>query len=813
MQPLYFWGKNREGAEDEPAALARIPVEHRTLKEGKMDRITRRANRSTLPTLFATLSMVAIALAVIARPAGTARAEGSDGITIPEAVAQAAESGHPVLATAETTESSSVVANPDGTLTATLGAGPLQEPDPDSPTGWSPIDLTLEHAGGAYAPAVSAADTTFSDGGSGDLATLQEGSTSYAEGWNAALPAPSVSGDTATYPNVRPNVDLMLTAQTSGFEQRFVVKAPPSQPPVLDVPLSLEGLSATVDDTGSLIVTDVHGETVATAGTAVMFGAALDAAGEPLVSAVVDTEVVSTQDGPVFRISPDMAFFSEPGLTYPVTIDPSPNLDVTYDTYVRQSTPTTSHMTDDVLKVGTNDGSDKYRALLEFTGVADLVTNPIEVSSATLNLFQIDAKSCTATEVDVYDATSNWITVTPVTWNSKPSAGTLYASASAAHGKPNSSCSSSGMVNISTGGADGHTLADLVQAWADGTIANDGVIVQAASESNSDYWKKFRSADAGSNTPTLSVTYTESPLVCPPPSSDVILGDVRDTVCATQRTADSYISGGVAWTTGSETVDGITATYKEIPLVAGDETGDSESDHDTLVTSDGTGEYPAGSLFPNFPGEAGYDSSMPTGFLVEPDSDTAPDAVSGLTAISGSKRCGQVSSNSDNSNSGTAAFYATCSNRYKPNNPPGGSTIYRVVWFQSGSAHGGDWLHHLMTASARDHVLASYGLDVWSPDDSQPYSDPTTITATLSADIPGGSASISQTFRVYPDKFGVQYLSIPGSRYYYGWDGDKGCGGGSCQYIGIHGGFQFSYIGTYPDYNQWVHISWSAWDE
>ena len=369
------------------------------------------ARRRTLTALLGTVSVLALTLAVINRPDVPARADEGKSVSIAEAVAQAAESGQPVLATAETTESSSVVANPDGTLTATLGAGPLQEPDPESETGWSPIDLTLEHTGGTYAPAVSAADTAFSDGGSGDLATLDDGARTYTESWDGSLPTPAVSGDTATYANVLPNVDLVLHAQTSGFEQSFVLQTAPTQPLVLDVPLSLEGLSAAVDENGGLIVTHVHGKVVATAGTAVMFGAVTDPSGEPSISAMVDTAIVSTQDGPVFRITPDPAFFANPGLIYPVTIDPSPNLDVTTDTYVKESTSSTSYLTDNVLKVGSNNGTDKMRALLKFPAVGTTLTSAgdgVTVQSATLNLYQIDANSCTATEVDVYDSTSSW---------------------------------------------------------------------------------------------------------------------------------------------------------------------------------------------------------------------------------------------------------------------------------------------------------------------------------------------------------------------------------------------------------------------
>jgi hypothetical protein len=462
--------------------------------------------RRSLPSataLVTVLALLALGLVVLPHAVTPARADDSE-VTIQEAAVQAAESGHPVLATAATTESSTITANPDGTLTGKLGAGPMQEPDSESPTGWSAINLTLEHADGTYAPAVSAADTKFSDGGAGALAIISEGTTIYTENWDGSLPTPSVSGDTAIYANVLPEIDLVMQAQTTGFKQSFVVHTAPSDPLVLDVPLSLRGLSATVDEDGNLIITDAQGNTVAAAGTAVMYGATTDDSGEPTVLATVDTEVVTGQHGdPVFRISPDQSFFSRPGLTYPVTIDPSPNLSATNDTYVRQSTPTTSYITDDVLKVGSNNGSDVMRGLLQFD-LATIEGDGVDVSSATLSLYETEANTCTATEVDIYDATSVWAGIGLPTWNNQPGTGTLYASASDAHGF--TGCSND-WVNISTGGASGHTLADLVMGWEDGSVSNYGVVVKAASESNSTYWKKFRSSEAGSNFPTLSITY------------------------------------------------------------------------------------------------------------------------------------------------------------------------------------------------------------------------------------------------------------------------------------------------------------------
>ncbi|HXY71298.1 MAG TPA: DNRLRE domain-containing protein [Actinomycetota bacterium] len=178
----------------------------------------------------------------------------------------------------------------------------------------------------------------------------------------------------------------------------------------------------------------------------------------------------------------------------------------TTDTWVRKAQPTSTHSSDPYLKVGTPDGTDVGRALLQFS-MASLTGGYIDVQDATLNLYETNSGSCTPTEVDVYGAASAWDSST--TWNTQPGTDVLYASATAANGF-NSSCPS-GWVNINSGGASSgaggtQRLADLVAGWVNG-LPNYGLIVEAASETSTDGWKQFKSAEGATNTPTLSVTY------------------------------------------------------------------------------------------------------------------------------------------------------------------------------------------------------------------------------------------------------------------------------------------------------------------
>lgn len=178
--------------------------------------------------------------------------------------AQAAAAGQPVLA-AETA-TSSTYANPDGTFTVQAGAGPLHV---WRNGGWLDVNTSLTRQGGELVPSVTPADVSFSAGGAGAAATLTSGSMVYALGWLSGLPAPAVSGDTATYANVAPNVDLVLTATRLGYEQSFVLKARPAGPVgTLRLPVKLSGGLALSQDpaSGVLSLVDSHGTLVAQSG-------------------------------------------------------------------------------------------------------------------------------------------------------------------------------------------------------------------------------------------------------------------------------------------------------------------------------------------------------------------------------------------------------------------------------------------------------------------------------------------------------------------------------------------------------------------
>src|SRR6266508_5115851 len=121
------------------------------------------------------------------------------------------------------TESGQVFANPDGSFTAEESAVPVRARLANG--SWAPVDLTLRvGADGTLAPAVSAVPLALSWGGAGPLATLSYQGKRFGLSWPGALQAPTLSGDTSTYADVLPGVDLRGRAERTGVSEVLVVR-------------------------------------------------------------------------------------------------------------------------------------------------------------------------------------------------------------------------------------------------------------------------------------------------------------------------------------------------------------------------------------------------------------------------------------------------------------------------------------------------------------------------------------------------------------------------------------------------------------
>jgi hypothetical protein len=139
------------------------------------------------------------------------------------AVAMARLCGYRVEALDQRTETDRVLANPSGTLSLERAIAPQRVRRPDGT--WTPIDTTLVFdAAGGVVPRASSAAMRFSAGGDGRLADIAIGGDGLSLSWPGRLPTPTLSGDSALYPEVLPAVDLQVRATVTGLTYALVVK-------------------------------------------------------------------------------------------------------------------------------------------------------------------------------------------------------------------------------------------------------------------------------------------------------------------------------------------------------------------------------------------------------------------------------------------------------------------------------------------------------------------------------------------------------------------------------------------------------------
>ncbi|MPY56808.1 DNRLRE domain-containing protein [Streptomyces spongiae] len=181
------------------------------------------------------------------------------------ALERAVSSGKRVAVTALHDETSTTYARPDGRFELVAYGAPVRAKVNGA---WKPIDTELVEVDGGWAPKAAADPVVFSEGGDGaigggssarkastgttdtggvrsavytvandgrtvrtaadaedytELAVLNSGGHEVTLSWPGELPEPVISGASALYRNVFDGVDLLLTAQASGFSHVLIV--------------------------------------------------------------------------------------------------------------------------------------------------------------------------------------------------------------------------------------------------------------------------------------------------------------------------------------------------------------------------------------------------------------------------------------------------------------------------------------------------------------------------------------------------------------------------------------------------------------
>ncbi|MFC4503263.1 MULTISPECIES: LamG domain-containing protein [Streptomyces] len=200
-------------------------------------------------------------------------------VTEQQALAVAKDSGKKTEVVGARTERREIFAEPDGTFTAREYTEPVRTVQGGK---WVPVDATLvKRSDGSWGPKAATVDLSFSAGQAGEpFVTMQRAGREFALTWPyGKLPAPSVEGDTATYTDALPGVDLTVRAEADGFGHLLVVKTPEAAADprlaTLDLGMATDGLKVTEDSSGAILAEDaVVGGTVFEAGKPAMWDSA-----------------------------------------------------------------------------------------------------------------------------------------------------------------------------------------------------------------------------------------------------------------------------------------------------------------------------------------------------------------------------------------------------------------------------------------------------------------------------------------------------------------------------------------------------------
>ncbi|SBT38132.1 LamG domain-containing protein [Micromonospora auratinigra] len=301
-----------------------------------------------------------------------------------EAMAAAQRLGRPVEVRNARTESSRVLATPQGSLLLESYAAPRWTKGADG--AWRQIDTTLRSTAHGIAPVAALADISFSPGGAAPAVRLPVGGGEVTLSWPGPLPAPRLEGDTAVYESVLPGVDLRMRALADGFGWVLVVKSvEAAADPALETVrfgIVTDGLTRRVRAGGGFEVLDGSGRVVLSAGSALMWDSSGLTSGrsartEAFAAQERREAVRSAPDlarkaelpaglrGDELVIRPDLALLRGARTVYPVVIDPWTTLGKLRWGYAGS---TNASRDDGVARVGDSpDGSGIYRSFFAFS--------------------------------------------------------------------------------------------------------------------------------------------------------------------------------------------------------------------------------------------------------------------------------------------------------------------------------------------------------------------------------------------------------------------------------------------------------------
>ncbi|MDP4504732.1 LamG-like jellyroll fold domain-containing protein [Nonomuraea turcica] len=494
------------------------------------------------------LSAAALAFPIVMIPLAPVAAADTPPATVvsPErdAAALARRDNRPVEVAALTSEIRQVFARPDGTYTLEQHVRPVRVRQNGR---WTPVDTTLRRRpDGAVEPVAAAVGLRFSGGGDARLARLSRGAKALEIGWPGTLPVPTLNGDTATYPEVMPGVDLQVTADVDGFSHVLVVKSRAAAASLTELtfPLSSHGLSVKSDKAGNLEAVDAKSGTIFVAPTPKMWDSegitspqALKEGRSPEArEAAMGVEV----SGRHLRLKPDQRMLADPKTKFPVYLDPYFSAARGSWTAVWSNWPNSNYLnSSDVARVGHISSTQTNRSFFQMATGSTI--HGKQIIKATLRTYETWSYSCSARKVEAWGTGA---ISKSTTWNNPPAKSRLLSTVNVAKGW-GSACLPGGVeFDVTSWIADA-----AAKKWPTATIG-----LYATSETDVYAWKKFR------NNPSLVIEYNSIPTAplaadaWSDPGGACGSGDTRPIISTTTpklwarlKDADNSVKGHFEW--------------------------------------------------------------------------------------------------------------------------------------------------------------------------------------------------------------------------------------------------------------------------
>lgn len=326
------------------------------------------------------------------------------------ALQRAVASGSPVVVDELTTPTELTMALPDGRMRREVSTRPVRVAQGGA---WVPVDTDLVAVGDWWVPVASAAPVRFSRGGSELIAQTRTVSGEWVSESSmfGVLPAPVIEGDTATYPEVMPGVDLKLVATKTGMASIYVVKseAAAKSSGLASLQIAVDGAELTSPDQGRVAATADDGSSLIAAqplwwdssGGGTYREPGEEAPPAPVSHRVAEDQLTMDVGSSVAQAETGNA----KDLVYPIFVDPDWSIGMSDAWYTDAAYPNASYLTagaSDVLRVGNyaqyrSDmffefpldlaGSDVLYAVLDTTQVATAACPPGWISSHYVTIF------------------------------------------------------------------------------------------------------------------------------------------------------------------------------------------------------------------------------------------------------------------------------------------------------------------------------------------------------------------------------------------------------------------------------------------